>query len=76
MGYSIDQVKENMPKVGEEANGGIVDYVNVEHLWYRVMRRDGTNEAFKMPKAKRITGNNKKVNTRIKNPKTFPVLDI
>ena len=76
MGYSIDQVKKNMPKVGEEANGGIVDYVNVEHLWYRVMRRDGTNESFKMPKAKRIIGGNKKVNPRIKNTKIFPVLDI
>lgn len=76
MGYSIDQVKENMPKIGEEVNGGVVDYVNIEHLWYRVMRRDGTNEAFKMSKAKRITGNNKKVNTRIKNPIHAPVLDI
>ena len=77
MGYSIEQVKESMPKIGDVTNGGIVDYVNVEHLWYRVTKCDGTNEAFKLPKPKRLTGdNNRKVNTRIKNPTYAPVLDI
>lgn len=52
MGYSIEEVRESMPNIGDVLNGGVVDYVNKEHLWYRVRRKDGTDESFKLPQCK------------------------
>lgn len=68
MGYSIEEVRESMPNIGDALNGGIVDYVNKEHLWYRVRRKDGTDESFKLPKMQILTGTHPAiVNLRIKN---------
>ena len=68
MGYSIEEIRESMPNIGDALNGGIVDYVNKEHLWYRVRRKDGTDESFKLPKMRILTGTHPAiVNLRIKN---------
>lgn len=68
MGYSIDEVRESMPNIGDVLNGGVVDYVNKEHLWYRVRKKDGTDESFKLPKMQILTGTHPAiVNLRIKN---------
>ena len=68
MGYSIEEVRESMPNIGDALNGGVVDYVNKEHLWYRVRRKDGTDESFKLPKMQILTGTHPAiVNLKIKN---------
>lgn len=50
MGFSIDQVRDSLPNIGDQRNGGTVDYVNKDHLWYRVQYSWGTN-SYKLPKA-------------------------
>ena len=51
MAYTIDEVRNSLPKVGDRRHGGTVDYVNSEKLWYRVRDKFGTTEAYKLPKA-------------------------
>lgn len=42
--------------------------MNKEHLWYRVRRKDGTDESFKLPKMQILTGTHPAiVNLKIKN---------
>lgn len=48
MGYSVEEVRRSMPNVGDHHNGGTVDYVNKDKLWYRVKMPDGTNESYKI----------------------------
>lgn len=68
MAYTIEEVRKSLPKVGDQRHGGTVDYVNKEHLWYRVRRKDGTDESFKLPKMQILTGTHPViVNLRIKN---------
>ena len=55
MGYSIELVRRSMPNIGDHRHGGIVDYVHLDNLWYRVKKPDGTTESFKLPNSKSKT---------------------
>lgn len=50
MPYTIEQVRNSLPAIGDRRHGGTVDYVNTRNLWYRVRFADGTDESFKLPK--------------------------
>lgn len=50
MAYSIDDVRRSLPNIGDQRHGGIVDYVNHDKLWYRVMMPSGTVEGYKLPR--------------------------
>ena len=51
MAYTIDEIRNSLPKVGDQRHGGIVDYVNSENLWYGVRDKFGVTETYKLPRA-------------------------
>ena len=51
MAYTIDEIRNSLPKIGDQRHGGTVDYVNSENLWYRVRDKFGTTETYKLPRA-------------------------
>ena len=51
MAYTIDEVRNSLPKIGDQRHGGTVDYVNSVNLWYRVRDKFGITETYKLPRA-------------------------
>ena len=51
MAYTIDEIRNSLPKVGDQRHGGTVDYVNSDNLWYRVRDKFGVTETYKLPRA-------------------------
>lgn len=51
MAYTIDEIRNSLPKVGDQRHGGTVDYVNLDNLWYRVRDKFGITETYKLPRA-------------------------
>lgn len=50
MAFTIEQVRNSLPMIGDRRHGGTVDYVNSQNLWYRVRLGDGTSDSFKLPR--------------------------